>query len=167
MEADLSTLCMRCGLCCDGSLFSHVPLLPAEASRLRPLGVGVVEQASGARVLPQRCAALRGTCCTVYTERPEGCRRYRCLLLGALVEGEVSLEEALGVVAQAHARVVEAGAALGLQPEEGSAVGLAQRVRTAHEQAQASPASAEAHAAWERAGDFFDRHFRGRHRRYR
>lgn len=167
MEAAASTLCLRCGLCCDGSFFSHVPLLPAEAARLRPLGVGVVEREGGAPVLPQRCAALRGTCCTVYSERPEGCRRYRCLLLGALVEGEVSLEEALGVVEQAHARVVAAGAALGLQPEEGSAVGLAQRVRTAHEGAQGEAPSAEARAAWDRAEDFFDRHFRGRHRRYR
>jgi hypothetical protein len=99
----LSTLCLRCGLCCDGTLFTHVPLRSTEAAPLRALGLPVKEREDGTRVLPQRCAALDGRRCTAYSARPEGCRRYHCQLFSALAEGEVSLPEALAVVDGAHA----------------------------------------------------------------
>jgi Fe-S-cluster containining protein len=99
----LSTLCQRCGLCCDGTLFTSVPLQPAEVEPLRRLSLPVIARADGSPGLAQRCTALEGRCCTVYSERPEACRRYRCHLLMALAEGEVSLNEALAVVDEAHA----------------------------------------------------------------
>src|SRR5690349_19207300 len=74
----LSTLCQRCGLCCDGTLFTHVPLQDTEAAPLQALGLPVKEREDGTRVLPQRCAALEGRRCTAYSARPEGCRRYHC-----------------------------------------------------------------------------------------
>ncbi|MET0402617.1 MAG: YkgJ family cysteine cluster protein [Cystobacter sp.] len=101
----LSTLCQHCGLCCDGTLFTHVPLQGSEASALRALGLPVREREEGGAVLPQRCAALDGRRCTAYAARPEGCRRYHCQLFSALAEGEVSLPEALAVVDGAHARL--------------------------------------------------------------
>lgn len=99
----LSTLCLRCGLCCDGTLFTHVPLRRSEVEPLKALGLPVGERADGVSMLPQRCAALEGRTCTAYAARPEGCRRYHCHLYTALAEGEVSLEEALAVVDGAHA----------------------------------------------------------------
>jgi Fe-S-cluster containining protein len=96
----LEGLCQACGLCCDGSLFTRVPLGVSEvvpAARL-----AVVTNEHGGRHVPQRCAALQGTRCQVYAERPLACRRYECLLLGALREGEVSLPEALDVVRRAQ-----------------------------------------------------------------
>ncbi|HSP81523.1 MAG TPA: YkgJ family cysteine cluster protein [Myxococcaceae bacterium] len=98
----LSTLCQHCGLCCDGTLFTVVPLQPAEETSLRARGLAVVTRADGSPALPQRCAALAGRSCTLYTERPQGCRRYQCQLYTALAEGEVDLAEALAVVEQAH-----------------------------------------------------------------
>jgi Fe-S-cluster containining protein len=105
----LSTLCQRCGLCCDGTLFTSVPLKPTEVESLRRLALPVIERADGSPGLAQRCAALEGRCCTVYSERPEACRRYRCHLFTALAEGEVSLEESLQVVDEAHARLRAVG----------------------------------------------------------
>ncbi|QRK13192.1 YkgJ family cysteine cluster protein [Archangium violaceum] len=99
----LSTLCLRCGLCCDGTLFTHVPLRRTEVGPLKALGLPVKERKDGTPILPQRCAALEGKRCTAYAERPEECRRYHCNLFSALSEGEVSLEEALAVVDGAHA----------------------------------------------------------------
>jgi uncharacterized protein len=99
----LSTLCQRCGLCCDGTLFTVVPLRPGEEAPLRARGLPVVTRADGSPALPQRCAALEGHACTVYAERPDGCRRYHCHLFAALAEKEVELAEALAVVDQAHA----------------------------------------------------------------
>jgi hypothetical protein len=112
----LSTLCQRCGLCCDGTLFTHVPLHPTEVEPLRALGLPVRKREDGTPLLPQRCAALDGRRCTAYAARPEGCRRYHCNLFAALAEGEVSLPEALAVVDGAHALLASAG------PEHGPPV---------------------------------------------
>ncbi|WP_257448923.1 YkgJ family cysteine cluster protein [Archangium lipolyticum] len=114
----LSTLCLRCGLCCDGTLFTHVPLRPGEVAPLKALGLPVREREDGRSVLPQRCAALDGRRCTAYAERPEGCRRYHCQLFSALSEGEVSLEEALSVVDGAHALLAATGEARGPEVED-------------------------------------------------
>ncbi len=99
---DASELCQRCGLCCDGTLFTRTPLLPDEAERLADRAL----PADGTRApgLAQPCAALEDTRCTIYEARPTACRRFECLLHGALVEGEVDLDEALAVVAEARAR---------------------------------------------------------------
>ena len=114
----LSTLCLRCGLCCDGTLFTHVPLRRTEAGPLKALGLPVKEREDGTPILPQRCAALEGRTCTAYAARPEGCRRYHCNLFTALSEGEVSLEEALSVVDGAHALLAPAGPERGPEVED-------------------------------------------------
>ncbi len=94
----LETLCLACGLCCDGTLFTRVPLRPEESV---PDLLDARSTATGARYLPQRCAGLTGTTCGAYAQRPLACRRYECLLFGATREGEVSLPEALEVVRRA------------------------------------------------------------------
>jgi uncharacterized protein len=102
------SVCLSCGLCCDGSLFNRVPLGPTE--QVPESKLAVVTNALGGRHVPQRCAALQGTVCQVYEARPLACRCYECLLFGALREGEVSLPEALQVVSRAQQLVVEARA---------------------------------------------------------
>ncbi|MCY1029906.1 YkgJ family cysteine cluster protein [Corallococcus sp. BB11-1] len=158
----LSTLCLHCGMCCDGTLFTQVPLQPHESGALGQRGLPLTTREDGAVVLPQPCAALNGRCCTAYTERPEACRRYRCQLLNALAEGEVSLDEAKGVVDAAHARV-EAVARSLPPPEDGVAAAPASMMRRAR--AEAAALSPEAREALTQAEAFLDRHFRGRFRR--
>lgn len=91
----LSALCRACGLCCDGTLFSRVPL---GADEVAPPALAVREGAGGGRYLPQRCAALTEGGCGEYAARPRACAQFECLLYGALKEDEVSLAEALQVV---------------------------------------------------------------------
>lgn len=98
MAAD--TVCQACALCCDGTLFTRVPLAAEDAA---PPEVHAVTTATGGRYLPQPCAALEGTRCTVYAQRPMACRRFECLLLTALRDGEVTEAGALEVVAKARA----------------------------------------------------------------
>ncbi len=98
--SDLESLCQACGLCCDGTLFTRVPLTPTE--QVPEAELNVVCNDTGGRYVPQRCAALAGTSCAAYAARPLACRRYECLLFGALREGEVSLPEALVVVGRAQ-----------------------------------------------------------------
>ncbi|RKH28429.1 YkgJ family cysteine cluster protein [Corallococcus praedator] len=153
----LSTLCLHCGMCCDGTLFTQVPLQPNESGALTRLGLPLTTREDGGTVLPQPCAALEGRRCTAYLERPEACRRYRCQLLNALAEGEVSLDEAKGVVDAAHARVEAVARALA-SPQGGPAP-----MRQAR--AAASTLPPEAREALTQAEAFLDRHFRGRFRR--
>jgi uncharacterized protein len=158
----LSTLCQRCGLCCDGNLFATVPLRRSEVAPMQRLCLTVVERADGTPELSQRCASLEGRCCTVYAERPEACRRYRCYLLIALAEGEVSLDEALAVVDGAHARIRAVGAALA-PARAGSPAAVMQRARQDNLPENGGPLPQQAHEACEQAKVYLDRHFCGRH----
>ena len=107
MKTELSAseaLCVRCGFCCDGTLFGHVPLTDAEAARL-PAPLHVVER-QGKRTrlaFVQPCAAFDAQC-TIYTERPTTCRSYRCALLKDVEAGTASHEDARQVVSSLHAR---------------------------------------------------------------
>jgi uncharacterized protein len=106
-ESPLSILCRGCGLCCDGTLFSHVGLEPEDLDRLRACGIPTVRRCSGAEVLPQRCSALKGCDCQIYKDRPASCASYQCLLADALIEKRVTLEEAQGVVRKAQRLIAE------------------------------------------------------------
>lgn len=164
MSLPLSTLCQRCGLCCDGNLFSSLPLRRSEVEGMQRLSLPVVNRADGTPALEQRCAALDGRCCTVYAERPEACRRYRCYLLTALSEGEVTLEEALAVVDEAHARINAVEAVLPAA-RAGFPSAVLQHARKEDLPENGGPLPSQAHEIWDRAESYLDRHFRGRHRR--
>ncbi|MFY0564438.1 YkgJ family cysteine cluster protein [Archangium lansingense] len=160
----LSELCRSCGLCCDGNLFSHVPLQRAEADAARRNGLEVVSLADGSPAVRQCCTALKGRSCTLYAERPEGCRRYACRLFNALAGGTVSFEEARSVVEQAHALLsaVERGLAPDTDPRPTSVL---ERARFAA-WGEAGGFSSEIDAARERAEAFLDQHFHGGPRRF-
>jgi uncharacterized protein len=106
-QSPLSELCRGCGLCCDGTLFTHVGLEPEDVERLRVLGIPTERRRSGAEVLPQRCSALKGRDCQIYESRPASCRAYNCLLAQALIEGRVTLEQAQATVAKAQRLVAD------------------------------------------------------------
>jgi len=88
------TLCTRCGLCCDGTLFADVELASrAEATRLDGLGLEI-ESDDETPLLVQPCAALRGRRCSIYAHRPGCCRTFECKLLQDVRRGAVSVERA-------------------------------------------------------------------------
>lgn len=102
--APSEALCTRCGFCCDGSLFGHVPIGDDEAERLPAPLVAVPREGKKTRLaFVQPCAAFVATC-TVYGERPKICRTYRCELLKAVEDGEQTYETAHAIVARVHER---------------------------------------------------------------
>ena len=107
MTDSRSTLCLACGLCCDGNLFTQVPLRADEVEPMRRRGLPLLERGQGV-ALRQRCGALDGCRCDIYEARPAACRSYRCMLLTALAEDEVSLGDALAIVERAHALLAAA-----------------------------------------------------------
>ncbi|MCI0536056.1 MAG: YkgJ family cysteine cluster protein [Verrucomicrobiales bacterium] len=101
-ESAGQTLCLTCGVCCDGTLFKDVQLLPADdPAKLRSAGLRVTIPHSAFRIphLRQPCAALGADCrCRVYADRPAYCRQFECLLLKSVLEGRTEISVALGVI---------------------------------------------------------------------
>ena len=96
-----SDLCLRCGLCCDGSIFADVKLVPGDdAEFLAASGLPLVapparpqnrksKPDAGSWRFFQPCAAFDGCRCRVYAVRPQHCRQFECLVLKALESGRV------------------------------------------------------------------------------
>jgi len=88
-QPDPSALCLRCGLCCDGTFFYHVELSREEVPLARELGLHVIENE-----LRQPCTAHRsdGTC-AIYRHRPSGCVKFECRLLKRYLAEELTFVE--------------------------------------------------------------------------
>jgi len=101
------TLCTRCGLCCDGSLFADVELASGdEASALEVMGLEI-EDADGDEggLLVQPCGGLKGRRCSIYRHRPDCCRTFACRLLQEVKRGAVGVEQAKEKIAEALMRI--------------------------------------------------------------
>src|SRR5687767_64982 len=99
------TLCTRCGLCCDGSLFADVELANgAETAALEVMGLEIEEEESRGLLL-QPCRALKGKRCSIYPHRPDCCRTFECRLLQEVKRGAVSVEQAKEKIAEALKRI--------------------------------------------------------------
>jgi Fe-S-cluster containining protein len=112
------TLCTRCGLCCDGSLFADVELASDdEASALEVMGLEIedADEDDGGLLL-QPCGALKGKRCSLYPHRPDCCRRFKCRLLQRVERGAIAVERAnekIGNVLKRIERVKELAGQLG------------------------------------------------------
>jgi Fe-S-cluster containining protein len=93
------SLCLRCGLCCDGTVFEHVAIEPDELQTMRDAGIEVVAGPPDHFALP--CTRFANHTCHIYAQRPRICARYRCRLLKRLESGEIDLEQAHQVVKKA------------------------------------------------------------------
>lgn len=93
-------LCLKCGLCCDGTLFKDVQVNRAgERARLAALGMGRLLRPASSRSqahnrLPQPCQALHGCACRIYPDRPSRCRNFECLLFKRVLAGAIPEREA-------------------------------------------------------------------------
>ena len=147
------TLCTRCGLCCDGTLFGDVELTGRrEAARLEVLGLDVDADDADVELLSLPCRGLRGTRCSVYAHRPACCRTFECRLLQNAERGAVTVDDALARIAEAKAQVQRVTTLLsGIEPRRGLRLPLTERVSDAIAVAPASPAAARKQAALETA----------------
>lgn len=108
------TLCTKCGLCCDGTLFADVELVgQAEATRLEIMGMEVENENRNIGLLSQPCAALSGTRCGIYAHRPKCCRAFRCDLLQSAERGSVTVERAMEQIADTREQIRQVRAMLG------------------------------------------------------
>jgi len=110
------SLCLECGLCCDGTMFQVVPLEAGEAEAVAACGtLGVHE---GRTVIRQRCGALGVDLkCGVYSVRPVTCRKFECAALVGLQRGELSETEAREVIGEVLGRRRAVAVAMGVADE--------------------------------------------------
>ena len=148
-----ATLCTRCGLCCDGTLFGDVELTgPAEATRLAALGLDVDTDDADVELLSLPGRGLRGTRCSVYAHRPWCYRTFECRLLQEAERGAVTVEEALTRIAEAKAQTQRVKTLMaGMEPRRGLRLPLTERVADAIAASPTSPAGIRRRAALETA----------------
>jgi hypothetical protein len=109
------SICVGCGLCCDGTLFSHLAVADESdlGMPLRQLGVEVVVEADPpAFALP--CPAVVDGVCSIYDrQRPRACAAFFCDLHAAVEAGTTSWDDARATIAETRALRdrVRAGAA--------------------------------------------------------
>lgn len=85
-----SSLCLACGLCCDGTLFSYVPVREGD-SRVSLEGASIKVLLLGEENrFEQPCSAYSRQCCQIYTDRPTNCRKFRCKLLIELLDRKIT-----------------------------------------------------------------------------
>lgn len=90
---DQTSICVGCGLCCDGTLHDHAEYGDEDESIAAAVGLEVIEKA-GKRVFLLPCPNLSCGACSVYSKRPGICRGYRCKLLKDVDEGRISVIDA-------------------------------------------------------------------------
>jgi hypothetical protein len=93
-----SELCFRCGICCDGTLFSYIKLDSEDHALAQRARLPLVKD--GERVLlKQPCSVLsEDGRCSIYSDRPSACARYTCIVRKRYVEGALSFEESLAKI---------------------------------------------------------------------
>jgi Fe-S-cluster containining protein len=97
---DEQSICIGCGLCCDGTVVSHLAVRDESdlGAPLRGLGVEIIAAAEPP-VFELPCPAVCDGVCTIHSlHRPSACSQYECKLSRAVLEGEVSAEEARSVI---------------------------------------------------------------------
>ena len=74
-------ICVQCGFCCDGTLFSHASLQPGERGNLPPKLEQEYVQYDTGEFFRQPCVYFAG-CCTIYDQpKLHICSSFRCQLL--------------------------------------------------------------------------------------
>jgi len=92
-------LCLACGFCCDGTLFTRVRLQSEDSvESLKSAELRVQQDDHGDWIMQQPCSGYRQDACQTYHCRPARCGLFRCTLLRYVEAGEVSEAEALSVI---------------------------------------------------------------------
>jgi hypothetical protein len=96
------SICLGCGLCCDGTVVTHLAVSDESdlGLPLRGLGVELIYEADPP-VFALPCPAVAAGECTIYElHRPHACHAYECALSTSVLNGERSPVEARRIIAE-------------------------------------------------------------------
>ena len=108
-ETDGEILCKACGLCCTGHFFTWVGLDSAEVASALSLGLSVEQYTETDRANFHLPCPLWNRWCSIYThpDKPHTCSAWECKLLQGLKNGDINLDQALMLVHQTKALILE------------------------------------------------------------
>lgn len=149
----LTELCESCGLCCNGTLYTHVTLTDDEVLELKKHPELLIEVRDHQPSFSQGCTQHDGKGCRIYSDRPGSCARYYCAVATAVKADELSLPEGMAIVEEAQALVMNAREYVYPPPGKPLAV--------ATWEAAPPGLSDDGKLAWERAKAHLVRHFLG------
>jgi hypothetical protein len=95
-----NSICVGCGLCCDGTLLTHLAVSDESdlGAPLRMLGVEIIAAAEPP-VFELPCPAVEnGTCTIHHLHRPRACAQFECALSQAVLDGNVEPGDARAVI---------------------------------------------------------------------
>jgi hypothetical protein len=90
-----TSICLSCGLCCDGTLLGVVQLASDEISEVRK--IKEIEEVNGNGFFLQPCPDFCDGC-TIYEQRPKQCAIFKCGLLKAVEKDELDFNLALEAI---------------------------------------------------------------------
>ena len=96
VSVDEQSICIGCGLCCDGTVVSHLAVRDESdlGAPLRGLGVEIIA-AADPPVFELPCPAVCDGVCTIHSlHRPSACAQFECSLSQGVLDGRVAFEEA-------------------------------------------------------------------------
>jgi hypothetical protein len=152
----VSRLCLQCGMCCNGVMFSIVQLQPGESAKaLGTLGLKVKRG-----YFTQPCAALDGLTCTIYESRPVRCRAFSCQQIHRLQNAQTTESEVLDAIRHAQRLAGELNALLEKADAINPRKSLAHRAATALTELPPSPLRDQIAATSAALENLLDSHFR-------
>ncbi|NBA84832.1 hypothetical protein GVN16_03630 [Emticicia sp. CRIBPO] len=91
LDETLSSICMNCGLCCDGSLFNRARIWNEEDKKLaESLNLTTFSQPDDKMYFSLPCPYFK-SCCSIYDRlRPNTCGKFFCEPLKKLRDGELT-----------------------------------------------------------------------------
>lgn len=95
-----ASVCIGCGMCCDGTLLTHLAVSDESdlGMPLRALGVELIT-AADPPVFALPCPAVdHGTCTIHQLHRPRACAQFECQLSRAVLDGVVDPDAARSVI---------------------------------------------------------------------
>jgi uncharacterized protein len=98
-EPDLSSICISCGMCCDGTLFSRAKIWNDEDEQLaKSLDLDVFTHTDEVKYFKLPCHHFK-SCCTIYDQpRPITCSKFFCVPLKKCNAGELTFEKANEII---------------------------------------------------------------------
>ena len=144
---DDNSLCLECGLCCNGVIFGNVQLEPEDdAHLLQSLGLKFAPNRQSQivnRKFLQPCTAFAGCECKIYSDRPAYCRKFECLLLKSVKSGQTEPADASRVIRSALRRVKKVKRLLLQLGDADETLALSKRFRRVQRKLESSPLDKE------------------------
>lgn len=98
-----SELCLACGLCCEGTLYTKALIRPDEVEDSRAIGMATYSEPNGEAGFRFPCNYLDGACCTRYEQwRPSVCSGFLCEVQLKVKKGAMEPDEARAKVRKAR-----------------------------------------------------------------